>query len=194
MKGNNDNLTREEIDLKIYEELKEVREKINEYQVKQLEKLNAKYEIAVDNYKRMAKSKPDHDTRWFFDFWSESPDQKFEREKALAQFEQGQALRKLIKTIEEQPEQGKRMARKELHRIKMTYDNEYRVEYRKSVSEKSKQSRIGFEKKERKAVYKRPDSKEVLGTKKTSKVKPTTPESRLRNKFKLKLQPKNSRP
>lgn len=193
MKGNNDNLTREEIDLKIYEELKEVREKINEYQVKQLEKLNAKYEIAVDNYKRMAKSKPEPDTRWFFDFWSESPAQKFEREKALAQFEQGQALRKLIKTIEDQPEQGKRMARKELHRIKMTYDSEYRSEYKNSITEKSKQSRIGFEKKERKAVYKRPDSKEVLGTK-TSKVKPTTPESRLRNKFKLKLQPKNSRP
>jgi len=194
MKEENNNLTRKEIDLKIYEELKEARDRINEYQLKQIKKLEKNYETMVSNYKKIAKSKPDPDTRWFFDFWSESPAQKFEREKNLAQFKQGQALRNLTRAIEEQPKKGQKMMKKELHRIKMTYDIEYRIEHEKSITKKARESRIGFAKKERKAVYKRPDSKEVLGTKKPSRLKPTTPESRLRNKFKLKLQPKNSRP
>lgn len=194
MKEDNNNLTRKEIDLKIYEELKEVKDKINEYQLKEIKKLEKNYNLMLENYKKISNSKPDPDTRWFFDFWSESPAKKFEREKSLAQFKKGQALRNLTKTIEDQPRKGQKMMRKELHRIKMTYDSEYRIEYEKSITKKSRENKVDFVKKERKAVYKRPDSKEVLGIKKTSRVKQTTPESRLRNKFKLKLQPKNSRP
>lgn len=169
------------IALELVKAAKEIEKKIN----KDIKILTAEYEYSKNCYLHELNSKPAADTRWFFDFWSESPEQKHQREIYAKQVEHAVAFRKLLNKIENKSDDKKKEIGKKLHLIKLEHDVDYRNAHRRKLSNVSKV---------KKSVYKRPSSDEVLGIKSKSKLKPTTPESRLKNKLKPKLQPNNKKP
>ena len=194
---------REEINNKIADSLDAFLEKFNKNFNKELLELQEEYKhcMKIDDMMRNAKvPKKGSLMDGFFSFmftgeFPECPQKKFYREQALAQYERGKALRNFVNKAEGKEKETKIAVKEALHTIRLEYDYEYKALNNKKNKVSNANKNKNKVKKEKKVVYKRPEAEQVLGKSfKTSKLKKTTPETRLANRLKLKLKPKNSRP
>lgn len=179
---------RTEINERVAEELAKLVDKLEKQHEKQMKELLEGLKVLNKNYIDM-KYKKEPKPASFFDklLGNKCPLEQHQRDLVLSQIEMSKAARELRNKNKNREDNMRKKLKEGLHEIRLEYDCDYKV-----MIDKKRKENMKNNVNQKKAVYKRPDSSVVLG--KTSKLKKSTPESRMKNRFKLKLQPKNSRP